>query len=104
MVDSKDEIRGHVLDRHVRVTFEELCLACGTSREVVIEMVAEGVIEPEGDSGQEWLFHGEALVRARRAVRLVRDLQVNWPGAALALDLLERIERIERAERTKSPK
>lgn len=93
MVDSKKEVRGHVLDRHVRFTFEELCLACGTSREVVIEMVTEGVIEPEDGSSEEWVFHGESLVRARRAIRLVRDLRVNWPGAALALDLLERIER-----------
>lgn len=93
MADRKNEVRGHVLDRHVRFTFEELCHACGASREVVVEMVSEGVIEPEDDSGEEWLFHGETLVRARRAIRLVRDLRVNWPGAALALDLLERIER-----------
>jgi chaperone modulatory protein CbpM len=98
MADRNKEVRGHVLDRHVRFTFEEMCLACGASREVVIEMVAEGVIEPEGGSGEEWLFHGETLVRARRAIRLVRDLRVNWPGAALALDLLERIERIERSK------
>lgn len=90
------EVRGVVLDHRMRITFEELCLACGASRELVIEMVHEGVIEPTGDSREEWRFHGEALVRARRAIRLVRDLRLNWPGAALALDLLDEIERMKR--------
>ena len=33
-----------------------------------------------------------------KVVCLVRDLRVNWPGAALALDLLERLERSDAAE------
>lgn len=90
-------VQGVVLDRRVRITFEELCRACGASRELVIEMVQEGVIEPLEGSHEDWRFHGESLVRARRAIRLVRDLRLNWPGAALALDLLDEIERIKSA-------
>lgn len=90
-------VQGVVLDRRVRITFEELCRACGASRELVIEMVQEGVIEPLEGSREDWRFHGESLVRARRAIRLVRDLRLNWPGAALALDLLDEIERIKSA-------
>jgi hypothetical protein len=29
-------------------------------------------------------------------LRLVRDLDLNWPGAALALDLLDELERLQR--------
>jgi chaperone modulatory protein CbpM len=34
--------------------------------------------------------------RVRTVVRLQRDLGVNLPGAALALELLERIEELQR--------
>ena len=81
-----------VLDRRATFSLSEFCRACGTERVIVLQMVEEGVIEPI-DARGDWLFHGESLVRAQRALRLVRDLEVNWPGAALALDLMEQLER-----------
>lgn len=85
-------LRGVVLDRRTTFTLHEFSRACGIERSLVIEMVNEGVIDPV-DPRSDWRFHGEALVRAKRALRLVQDLGVNWPGAALALDLLEQLER-----------
>lgn len=91
-----EKMRGIVLDEHVTFTLHEFCHACGVQTELVVEMVQEGVIEPAAMQEEEWQFHGNALVRARRALRLVRDLDVNWPGAALALDLMDEIERLHR--------
>lgn len=90
------DLRGIVLDEQVTFTLREFCRACGVRSELVIEMIDEGVIEPQDGSESDFLFHGYTLVRAQRAIRLVRDLGVNWPGAALALDLLEEMERLER--------
>jgi len=88
-------VHGVVLDTRTTFTLVEFCSACGVEQRRIVEMVEEGVIEPI--AGQDdWRFHGEALLRAKRALRLVRDLGVNWPGAALALDLLEEIERLDR--------
>jgi chaperone modulatory protein CbpM len=95
MAESK-EVQGVLLDRRISFSFGELCSACAVRKELVIEMVYEGVIDAEGTDPEEWKFHGEALIRARRAIRLVRDLRLNWPGAALALDLLEELERARR--------
>lgn len=98
MADSSSrQLRGIVLDERVTFTLREFCDACGVRSQLVLEMVAEGVIEPARPSDPEWRFHGHALVRAQRALRLVRDLDVNWPGAALALDLLDEIERLNRS-------
>lgn len=88
-------ISGVLLDTRTTFTMTEFCSACGVERRRVLEMVAEGVIEPVA-AEDDWRFHGESLLRAKRAMRLVRDLGVNWPGAALALDLLEEIERLKR--------
>lgn len=95
MAEQRKEVDGVILDHRIRFTVTELCRVCGVRREVVMEMVEEGVIEPAGQRDDEWEFHGEALVRARRAIRLVRDLRLNWPGAALALDLLDEIEQMK---------
>lgn len=96
MVNTNDSLRGIVLDEQVTFTLRELSHACGVRTELIIEMVDEGVIEPAGRPEPEWRFHGHALVRAQRALRLARDLDINWPGAALALDLLDELERMQK--------
>lgn len=91
-----NELRGVVLDTEVTLTLTEFSSACGVEIDLVREMVAEGVIEPKPTRREDWRFSGASLVRAQCALRLVRDLQVNWPGAALALDLIEELEHHER--------
>lgn len=96
MGGKSDSLRGIVLDEEVTFTLREFSHACGVQSELILEMVYEGVIEPAGQPENEWYFHGHALVRAQRALRLVRDLDINWPGAALALDLLDELERMQK--------
>jgi hypothetical protein len=43
-----------------------------------------------------WRFHIGSVRRVRMVRRLQRDLGVNLPGAALALELLDRIAKLER--------
>jgi chaperone modulatory protein CbpM len=93
---TNDSLRGVVLDERVTFTLTEFCQACGVETELVVEMVREGVIEPAVEDEREWRFYGPSLVRAQTALRLVRDLDVNWPGAALALDLLDELDRLQR--------
>ncbi|MDT3678258.1 MAG: chaperone modulator CbpM [Burkholderiaceae bacterium] len=42
----------------------------------------------------QWRFSGSALRRARLATSLSRDLEVNPPGVALALDLIDEIDAL----------
>lgn len=85
-----------ILDRHAAFSMREVCRACGADRSFVLELVAEGIIDPL-DEADDSRFSGEALVRARRAHRLMHDLGVNVPGVALALDLLDELERLRRS-------
>lgn len=93
-------LTGTLLDERVVFTLRELCRACGVHAEIVIEMVEEGVLEARGSTPAEWRFSGNMVTRAQKALNLIRDLRVNWPGAALALDLLEEIEQLRRDRRT----
>lgn len=94
-----NDLAGTLLDEHTLFSLRELCRACGVHAELVIEMVEEGVLEPRGATPADWRFAGSAVTRAQKALRLTRDLRVNWPGAALALDLLDEVERLRRDRR-----
>jgi chaperone modulatory protein CbpM len=87
-------LTGHVVEEEVRFTFVELCRVCGADHDQLAAWVAEGVLEPEGESVASWRFSGASLRRAQRAVHLARDLEINASGIALALDLLDEIEAL----------
>jgi chaperone modulatory protein CbpM len=94
-----DPISAMLLDESVELSLEELCAACRLPEELVMEIVAEGIVEPLGAERAEWRFSGAAVARIQRVIRLQHDFDVNLPGAALALELLEEIERLRRARR-----
>lgn len=80
-----------IVEETVHLSLAELCRACSADQDHVVAWVLEGVLEPRGESPKDWLFGGESLRRTRLALRLTRDLEVNPPGVALALDLLDEI-------------
>jgi len=94
-------LHGTVVEEEVELTLVELCQACNTEERCVREWIAEGLLEPLGESPQDWRFGGDSLRRVRVAVRLSRDLEIDPAGVALALDLLDEIAdlraRLQRA-------
>lgn len=87
---------GVVVEERLHLSVTEICQACSITHTHLEEWVAEGVLEPQGSTNQEWIFSGQCLRRAKIASRLVNDLEVNTPGVALALDLLEEIEALRK--------
>lgn len=84
-----------VLDERVELTLVELCRASRAAEEQVRVWVVEGVLTARGASPDEWRFAADALRRARLACTLTRDLEINPPGVALALDLMDEIEALK---------
>ncbi|MDD5580147.1 MAG: chaperone modulator CbpM [Methylobacter sp.] len=76
------------------LTLGQLCRACDASADLIISLVEESIVEPQGEDIQLWRFSGTSLRRARFALRLQRDLGVNLAGIAVALDLMEEIETL----------
>jgi chaperone modulatory protein CbpM len=89
-----EQITAYLLDENVEFTLGELCAACSVPRDLVVEIVAEGIVEPRGEEPGDWRFSGVAVARIQRVVRLTQEFEVNLAGAALALELLEEIERL----------
>jgi chaperone modulatory protein CbpM len=81
------------------MTLIEISLAQAVPVERIVEMVWEGVIDPPGSTRNDWRFSALHLHQIGIAVRLQRDLGVNLPGIALALQLLDEIQAFRQADR-----
>ena len=99
-------LQGTIVDESTLLSIEDLCRICSIERNHVVEYVEEGVLEvavmevaataAAAIDTSEWRFRGGALRRARTALRLQRDLELNLVGVALALDLMDEIELLRR--------
>lgn len=86
---------GSIAEEDTKLTLIQFCNRCRLSPELVLEMVDEGILEPEGERRSAWRFSHDALENAQKVLRLRRDFDISISGAALALELLDRIERLE---------
>ena len=93
---AKQSIKIDVLDEHFEFTLADLCRCCTVEAETIIDMVEEGLLSPVGTSPSDWRFSGKAHRHVEITLHLQRDLRVNLPGAALALELIEENERLRR--------
>lgn len=70
-----------------RVELRVLAREAGVHPDLVRRFVALGLLDP---------YPRDAAARIARAARLRRDLGLNWAGAVLACELLDRIDELER--------
>lgn len=89
MIVPLDDLTGTVLDDRVEFTLLELCRLCDANARHIAEIVEEGIIEPAGTSPTHWRFTGVMMRRIQVVLRLERDLDINLPGAALIIELLD---------------
>ena len=79
------------------VDMKEFCQVVDLPVAYVIEIVEHGIVEPQGQRPDDWLFDTYSLSIAKRAAKLHHDLEMEWDGVALALNLLDELEQV-RAE------
>ena len=83
----------------VQLDMERFCEEAGIPATYVIEIVEHGIIEPQGRTPDVWRFDDYELAIAQRATKLHNDLEMEWEGVALALDLLEEVQHLRSENR-----
>lgn len=89
-------LTGTILDEDTRCNLGDLCRFCGVPADIILEMIDEGMLCPQGSTPGDWRFTALEIRRVQATIRLQRDLRVNLPGCALALQLLEELEELRR--------
>ncbi len=75
-------------------TTKAICLYHGISNEILNDMVSWGIATPAGSTPEKWLFSDDDYKRIGCASRFSKDLDINVPGAAMALDLLDELSKV----------
>lgn len=83
------------MEQFTSLTVIDFCVHTGIAEEELQEIVGLGIIQPI-ETTNEWLFDDQAVVIMRRAVRLYHELEIDWPGIAMAMNLMEQNERLQR--------
>lgn len=93
-------IEAELVTEGTTCTLDDLCQACGVDAGWIATIVEHGIIEPVGTDDTAWQFTRISAIRAAKARRLERDLDLNVPGIAVVLDLLDQIEELKIRLRT----
>jgi chaperone modulatory protein CbpM len=97
MSSSEDQaLAGTIFEETALLTVKDLSRMCAVDERHIVEFVEEGVLSVVEIDTAEWHFTGAALRRARLALRLERDLELNLAGVALALELMEELHALRR--------
>jgi chaperone modulatory protein CbpM len=102
MSSSEDQaLAGAIFEETALLTVKDLSRMCAVDERHIVEFVEEGVLSVVEIDTAEWHFTGAALRRARLALRLERDLELNLAGVALALELMEELHALRRELHTR---
>lgn len=82
------------IEYSVSISFNDACYEIGIESEQAFAIVESGIIAPEGDAPEDWLFDLEMISRAKRALRLQRDLHMDWSAVALLVSLLDERDQL----------
>ena len=79
----------------IQITVSELCEREELSRSVVVQLVQYDIAQPlAGYSIEDWIFDVTSAHWMQRAIRLQRDLDIDWIAVAMLIDLLQERERL----------
>jgi MerR HTH family regulatory protein len=77
------------------IGIDALARAAGIHPDLARRLVALGLIEQRGGTNAAPLFRPQDAPALARAIRLRRDLGLNYAGAVLACELLARTDELE---------
>ena len=89
-------LTGTIFEEYAVLSVSELGRLCTVDTHHIVALVEEGILSASVGEDGELRLSGASLSRARIALRLQRDLELNVAGVALALELMQEIEHLRR--------
>lgn len=76
-------------------TLEYIVEVSGLDRQDVLDLVETGVLTPSSRDHDNYFFHTDCVVLARKAKRLRDDFELDTPGLTLTMELLRRMDELQ---------
>jgi chaperone modulatory protein CbpM len=78
------------------ISVSELCEREELSPTLLVQLVEYEIARPlAGESSEDWIFDVSGAHWINRALRLRRDLELDWAAVAMLVDLLRERERLQ---------
>jgi chaperone modulatory protein CbpM len=77
------------------ISLRELSHLCDCHPSVAHRLYCFGLLDPVSVA-DEPMFSATSVIRVRKALRLKRDLHLNFDAVAVVMELLDRIDELER--------
>lgn len=77
------------------VNFTEFCEICNLPTGFINDLIEYDILHPEGLTQAQWRFDLAQVKRARTALRLYQDLEINLAGVAVVMSLLDEMEKLQ---------
>ena len=81
-------------ETELRLHFSELCEQLQLPRDACEILVEHGLIQPSGQRPEDWVFDITSVSVVRRAVRLRREMDLEWSAVAVVVSLLEERDQL----------
>lgn len=80
----------------LQISFTELCQFEEITEQIIIDVVDHGIAKPvAGEAFSEWIFASSSVHWMRKAIRLHRDLEIDWVAVAMVIELLQKNEVLQ---------
>jgi chaperone modulatory protein CbpM len=78
------------------ISFTELCVSADISQDALLELIDNEIAVPiSGAQPAHWQFHNTCVALVKKAVRLNRDLDIEWADLNIVLNLLGEVELLK---------
>lgn len=92
----KDEIIiGMLIENGEPLSYVEICKQFAINKDILREMMDFGIFSNSDTQLEDLKFTARETAKIEAAFRLRKDLGINLPGIALALELLEKIKNLD---------
>ena len=85
-----------ILEQGHGYSLKETCRRINLEEDFVVQCVDYGIAPVSGQAAGDWLFTPASIARIQRAWRLQRDLEINFTGLGVVVDLLDEMEDLRR--------
>ncbi len=81
----------------VKVTATEFCEREGVNYQLVVSLVELDIAQPiEGQRAEDWVFDATGAHWLEKALRLRRELELEWEAVGMLVELMRQREELRR--------